>query len=205
MSDESFHNRVSNDRIASRQMDEMIGLARGLCADGVLNNAEVEFLQKWLATNLAVNDQPILRTLWQKVSLALSDGFVDADEQADLLELLSGLGGETIELGEVLKPSSLPLCTPAPDLFFRDQSFAFTGTFAFGQRKDCESAVREMGANSGSLTTKTDYLIIGEYVTESWKHSSMGNKILKAVDMRSAGVPIAIVCEAHWRRFLKLA
>lgn len=202
MSNEKFYNRVGNDRIASRQMDEMIGLARGLCADGVLNQAEVEFLQNWLAANLAVNDQPMLQTLWVKVAQALSDGFVDQDEHTDLFDLLSRFGGDQIELGEVLKPSSLPLCSPAPELSFEGRNFAFTGTFSFGQRKDCEIAVKERGAIAGSLTMKTDYLVIGEYVTESWRHSSMGSKILKAVDFRAQGIPIAIVCESHWLTFL---
>ncbi|MER8413933.1 hypothetical protein [Mesorhizobium sp. M1342] len=46
---DKFHNRVGGDRISSRQIDELIGLARGLAADGTINKAEIEFLQKWLA------------------------------------------------------------------------------------------------------------------------------------------------------------
>ena len=56
----------------------------------------------------------------------------------------------------------------------------------------------ERGGSSGSLTKATDVLVIGMYATESWKHSSFGTKIIKAVDMREDGVPIAIVCEDHW-------
>ncbi|WP_235982964.1 hypothetical protein [Sphingomonas albertensis] len=48
------------------------------------------------------------------------------------------------------------------------------------------------------MTQKTDVLVIGLYATESWKHSSFGNKILKAADMRAEGVPITIVSEEHW-------
>ena len=202
MPDDDFCNRVSNDRIASRQMDEMIGLARGLCADGILNQPELEFLQKWLAASLAANDQPLFQTLWRRVGQVLADGVVDKDEQADLFDTLARLGGDQIELGEVLKPSSLPLCSPAPDLSFPGQQYVFTGTFSFGQRKDCERAIEALGGLTGSLTMKTDYLVIGQYVTDSWKHSSMGNKILKAADMRSNGIPIAIVSEAHWSKFL---
>lgn len=52
--DDKFYNRVGGDRISSRQVDELIGLARGLAADGSINKAEVEFLQKWLAAGLHV-------------------------------------------------------------------------------------------------------------------------------------------------------
>ena len=41
MKEEAFYNRVSSNRISSRQIDELVGLARGLCADGVINQAEV--------------------------------------------------------------------------------------------------------------------------------------------------------------------
>ena len=40
---EEFNNRVGGVRIASRQIDELIGIARGIAADGTLNQAEAEF------------------------------------------------------------------------------------------------------------------------------------------------------------------
>ncbi|MET3522119.1 hypothetical protein [Mesorhizobium abyssinicae] len=46
--DDKFYNRVGGDRISSRQIDELIGLARGLPADGSINKAEVEsFKSGW--------------------------------------------------------------------------------------------------------------------------------------------------------------
>ncbi|MDP3908013.1 BRCT domain-containing protein [Novosphingobium sp.] len=200
--DNSFFNKVSNDRISARQMDEMIGLARGLCADGTLNQSEVEFLQGWLAASLSVSDQPLLQTLWVRVNAVLKDGVMDQDEHADLFETLQNLGGSEIELGEALKSTTLPLCSPAPSVTFEGQQFVFTGTFSYGQRKDCERAVLERNGEIGSLTRKTDYLVIGSYATDSWKHSSMGAKILRACELRQGGAPISIVSEAHWCQFL---
>jgi hypothetical protein len=46
---EAFRRKVGGDRLASRQIDELIGIARGLVADNVINIKEVEFLQSgWL-------------------------------------------------------------------------------------------------------------------------------------------------------------
>lgn len=81
-------------------------------------------------------------------------------------------------------------------------NYCFTGTFNYGQRKHCEQAVKERGASAGSLTQKTNVLVIGVYATESWKHSSFGAKILKACDFRDSGLPISIVSEEHWTRHL---
>jgi hypothetical protein len=80
--DDKFYNRVGGDRISSRQIDELIGLARGLAADGSISKAEVEFLQKWLAANVEISDQPIVRTLY-RVNEILADGVLDADEHTD--------------------------------------------------------------------------------------------------------------------------
>ena len=53
--DEEFYNAVADERISARQVDELIGLARGLVADGQLNDAEVRFLHTWLAANAGVS------------------------------------------------------------------------------------------------------------------------------------------------------
>jgi heat shock protein HslJ len=45
MRDEQFYNRVGSERISSRQIDELIGIARGLCADNQINQLEVELFE----------------------------------------------------------------------------------------------------------------------------------------------------------------
>lgn len=202
MSEADFHNRVGSDRITSRQIDELVGLARGIAADGVINQSEVEFLQKWLAANIAISDQPMIRRLYDRVNAIMADGIADADECRDLLGTLNDFSNRDFELGEVLKATTLPLCDPAPVLRFDGRRYCFTGTFNYGGRRDCEDAIVARGGSAGSLTQKTDVLVIGVYATESWKHSSFGTKIVKAVDWRESGFPIAIVSEDHWARHL---
>ncbi len=191
-------NQLGNDRLTSRHIDELIGLARGLTADGAINQAEVEFLQKWLAATGSVADQPVLRVLFKRVNEILADGVADPNECAELLETLVDFSRGDFELGEALKSTSLPLCSPAPALSFNGKTYCFTGTFNFGQRRDCEKAVVTRGGRAGGLTRKTDVLVIGAYATDSWKHSSFGNKIMKACEFRDLGIPVSIVSEEHW-------
>ncbi|WP_245471674.1 MULTISPECIES: BRCT domain-containing protein [Bradyrhizobium] len=181
----------------------MIGIARGLVADNQVNQAEVEFLQKWLGANLHISDQPVVRVLYKRIGEMLSDGVLDDDEKTELLDTLNQFSNREIDgLGEVLKSTSLPLNDPEPPLTFSGQRYCFTGTFNFGCRKECESVVERLGAEVGSLTQKTNVLVIGIYATDSWKHSSFGNKIMKACDWRDKGFPISIVSEPHWKRYL---
>lgn len=200
--DEQALNRVNSDRLQSRQVDELIGLARGLIADGSINSAEVHFLEKWLVTNLSASQQPLIATLYNRVRNILADGVADLEECKDLFDALNAFTAGDVELGEASKPTSLPLCQPAPIVRFEDMVYCFTGTFSFGQRKHCEEAVISRGGTGGSLTKATNYLVIGAYATESWKHSSFGNKILKAVEMRKSGSPISIISEEHWAKHL---
>lgn len=196
--DNAFKNRVGGDRISSRQIDELVGLARGLAADGRLSHDEVAFLQKWLAANGAISDQPLIRVLYTRIEEILADSVVDEEEHAELIDTLNRFSNREIELGEVLKATSLPLCDPAPQLTFAGQRYCFTGTFNRGQRKYCEAEVVKRGALAGPITKQTNVVVIGIYATESWKHSSFGNKILKACELRDQGLPISIVSEPHW-------
>ncbi|GJL92532.1 BRCT domain-containing protein [Hyphococcus sp.] len=200
--DEKFYNTVGGERISDRQIDELIGLAKGIAADGAITHGEVEFLQKWLAANLHITNHPMVRILYGRVNEILSDGVVDDDEKRELFDTLDKLSSRDFELGETLKATTLPLCDPAPVLSFSEKRYTFTGTFNFGKRKECEAAVIERGSTAGSLTKKTDVLVIGTYATDSWKHSSFGNKILAACEYRDSGIPISIVSEKHWVSFL---
>jgi NAD-dependent DNA ligase len=202
VSNETLFNAYGRERLTDRQVDELTGLARGLCADGVLNQLEVEFLEKWLAANMGITGNPIIRTLYSRVAEILSDGIADKAEREELMHTLSSFSGNDFELGEALKSTALPLCEPPPDLTFLGHVYCFTGTFSYGRRPVCEQAVLDRGGSCGSLTRKTDVLVVGVYATESWKHSSFGHKIMKAAEMRDEGLPIALVSEAHWVRHL---
>jgi len=191
----SFHGK----RLDARQMDELIGLSRGLSADGVINQAEAEYLHKWLVACADVRENPLVMPLLSRISDMLADEVLDADESRELLETLRGFSGSDFEAGEPLKATTLPLDEPLPTVAFSGNRFCFTGTFAYGNRADCEAASTSLGAECGSLTKKTNYLVIGIYATESWKYSSFGNKIERAVEMRAEGVPLHIIDEHHWR------
>lgn len=191
--------RYSRARLDDRQITELIGIARGLIADGTLNDGEIEYFTKWLAATEGLTGNPVVATLLDRFHAVLEDGIVDPEERAELFEALHRFTGSDFEVGEALKSTTLPLCAPAPRLVFAGARFTFTGSFVFGSRRDCEAAVTDRGGEAGSLRRDTRFLVIGEYASDDWIHSTYGRKIEKAVGMRDAGVPIHIVSEAHWR------
>jgi len=190
--------KYNNRNIKDRHVDTLIGLAKGLTADEKVNQSEAEFLMSWLVQNRH-SENPIILNLLDKLSGMLEDNFLDEDESKELLNILKAIGGEASEVGELSKTSTLPLCIPEPKIVFPDNTFLFTGTFAFGTRKDCHNAITELGASSAKSVTKNlNFLVIGSYVTDSWAHESFGRKIEKAVEYRDLGSPIKIVSEEYW-------
>ena len=190
--------RFNQRKIQDRQIDTLIGLSKGILADGKVDQAEAEFLQTWLVQNQH-SANPVILNLLSHVSEMLSDGFLDAEESLELLSILRNLSGESVELGEIAKTSNLPLCSPVPKIEFSENVFLFTGTFAFGTRKQCHEVVTSKGGNiSKNVTKKINYLVLGTYVTDSWAHENYGRKIEKAMDYRNSGVPISIVNEECW-------
>ncbi|GJL95838.1 MAG: hypothetical protein DHS20C05_22430 [Hyphococcus sp.] len=201
--DEALKNQYGRPRLDDRQIDELIGIARGILADGYLDDREVKFLHAWLAANRHITGNALVEKLYDRIEEVLSDGVIDQDERADLISTLTAFCQNDFAVGEALKAGTLPLNSPSPIVSFTDKRFCFTGTFVFGSRAECKKAVSERGGLVGTLTQKTDFLVIGEYATDSWKHSTFGNKIEKAIVFRDTKkLPIAIISEPYWRSAL---
>jgi NAD-dependent DNA ligase len=194
-----IYTRFNRKSIQDRQVDTLIGLSKGILADGTVNQAEAEYLLNWLQQNRQASDNPVVLNLLEKVSNMLEDGILDKDESLELLGVLQNVSGESPVFGEIAKTTSLPLNNPIPEIVFQGKSFLFTGTCAFGNRRECQAVVERLGGQNVSGVSKSlDYLVLGTYVTDSWIHESFGRKIEKAVGYRENGVPIVIMSEEQW-------
>ncbi|AZZ91985.1 NAD-dependent DNA ligase [Hahella sp. KA22] len=186
-------------KIKDRQIDTLIGLSKGIVADGKVEQAEAEFLQTWLVQSRSASDNPIIVNLLDRVSIMLEDGVLDREESSELLSVLKRISGDESYLGEVAKATRLPIIEPMPPITFQGRSFLFSGTCALGTREQCEEATVARGGKIAKNVTKSlDYLVIGTYVKDSWVHENFGRKIEKAMTYRNNGVPIVIITEQHW-------
>lgn len=191
--------RFNRKSIDDRQIDTLIGISKGLLADGVVDQSEAEFLRTWLVQSRNATENPLILNLLQRVDAMLEDGVLDADESTELMGILRKMSGEPSELGEIAKTSTLPVDDPLPEICFDGYSFLFTGTCAFGTRRKCQEATESLGGVvSKGVNKSLHYLVLGTYVTDSWAHETYGRKIEKAIQYRADGVPLAIVTEEHW-------
>lgn len=192
--------QLSLARNATRDANELTGLARGMLADGALNQNEAEFMLQWL------EERPESASVWpfnvllQRFDEALRDGHLDAKEERELIDTLMELiGGGMTDNGASTAASTLPLCKPAPEVEFEDAVFCLTGTFVSGTRRECEQEiVARGGVPKSSVTKKTRFLVIGNVGSTDWANTTYGRKIEKGVLLREDGNPISIISEKHW-------
>ncbi len=187
-------------RRAERDLSELLGLAKGVLADGIVIESEADLIRRWVVAHPDAAEQWPVNRLKTRLDQIYEDGRVDEIERKDLAELLTALvGGQAgIIVGEDAA-TNLPIDQPPPPLIWTNSLFVFTGKFAFGPRKACEREVTRLGGFCESTITKrTNYLVIGTFGSRDWVHTSFGRKIEKAVEYRDAGRPLAIVNEDHW-------
>ena len=170
--------KKDRDRLRKRQTDTLIGISKGIIADGEVNQAEANFLLNWLQTSETyVVESPIVDTLYERVLTSLEDGFLDDSEKADLLEALRVFAGDKSEEGEIIK-SAMPLDNPQPPVVFEGNVFLITGTFNYGKSAQCQDEIVARGGEvKTNVSRKIDYLVIGHYVTPNWEHESYGQKL----------------------------
>lgn len=200
------------DRIDRRSADALVGLAAGIVSDGVVTLKEAIFLEEWIAKNLLHLEDPVVNILYRRLSNMLSDGILDADESSELLAMLQNFSGLSLAQGKAeskttetsfTAPNDLPLNMPIPEIIWQERLFVFTGVMAYGPRKDCQALIEERGGLiGGGINKKTHYLVVGSVGNDQWRHSSYGLKIMRAVELRESGSPVAIIGEHAWQEAL---
>lgn len=195
---------INLSRRIDRSVDELLGLAKGIIADGMVSVAEAGTLRSWVNANPEAASAWPGNVLADRIARIYEDGHVDESECEELRALLEDLaGGRVTDQGNAA--TRLPLDDPPPALELEGKVFVFTGRFFSGTRDWCERSVEDRGATcSSNVTRRTDYLVIGELGSRDWKHTSFGRKIQKAVDIRQEGRGLGIVAEDHWARCLRM-
>ena len=176
----------------------LIGICRGVIADGVIDEAEAIFLGQWIENHRELADKWPANVVYARVTEMLRDGILSPRERQELLETLRDLTGEGSPLQQPNQSTTLPLDRPEPEISFDDTIFCLTGKFAFGSLLDCEETIVELGGMVVSgPTQETDYLVIGEFCSPDWVHTTFGRSIERAVELKEQGFELKIISERH--------
>lgn len=200
-------NNYRFNEIKDRNIDELLGISRGLIADDKINQAEAEFLLDWIEKHFdskELDSYPV-NNIYDRLKRVLEDNLLDDDEAEEIKELLKSFtGGKPITEQIKSMSSTLPLCNPLPNVIIKEKTFCFTGAFTIGTRTQCEIIIKNLGGTTTKAPSgKTDYLVIGILGSDDWIHSSYGRKIESAVEYRdNKNTGIKIITEEHFIKFL---
>ncbi len=178
----------------------MVGLVRGVIADGVVSKDEAEHLSEWTRANPEIATRYPANILSRRLERIFMDGRVDRRERKRLTALLSQLADSPVRLGEGFRlATDLPISRPEPEVVFEGQAFVFAGEMAYGPIHACEREVLELGGLCERMVNRrTDYLVIGVLAANDWCQLAFGSLVDEVVEYRSRGVPIAVITEEHW-------
>lgn len=192
--------RAMHTQVENKAMITLMGMVTGIAADGQLHDLEVQLLNSWLKEHHSVTSHWPGGLIAHQVRQVLADCVITDDERVHLLAVLSELANT--DFANTGSAASEPLQLPIDDsvpLQLMHASVVHTGAFIFGTRAACERLSMAMGAVCvDNVNTRTNVLIIGTRVTPEWKFETYGRKILRGMELKASGHPIAIVSERKW-------
>lgn len=185
------------------QINEFIGLLKGVTADGVVNEREFHFIHRWIQDNRKVTKVWPVDVVVERVKAILDDNKVTVSELEEFAELLKSLTGCRFDETGAADGSATEFLVNIPKDVDLSGRFCFTGTFVTGKRSKVESIAAGFGAEvKKGVSAKLDYLIVGSVATADWMFSSHGRKVEKALKLQKEGVPITILSEQCWLEIL---
>jgi len=206
MNTKTVTEKLNRSRTHARDINELLGICKGIAFDNQVNESEAVSLSLWLRSH------PEIQNVWPASALNIEVNKALAQEKyegTDLIEAVKKIAGEneiseTVDLdtGEATyRETSTALPVEVVDSIEHDgKLFVLTGKFGIGTREECESMVALLGGRcQKSPTKKTSYLVIGEQRSADWAMSSSGRKIQKAMLLKEDGSSIKIISEEHWR------
>jgi hypothetical protein len=104
--------RRSTSRVQDRLIDELIGISRGVIADGVVDEQEAIFIGQWIEQHREVSDKWPVNILYTRLVEMLKDGVLSKDEQKELMATLRDITGESSVFQEPNRSTTLPLDNP---------------------------------------------------------------------------------------------
>lgn len=186
-------------RRRDRLISEILGMFRMSLSDGVISESEARAMHNWITGNPDTAYVYPVKQLKERLDRAFAHGRIDEDEQRELTDFARKLQPDVETHHPIPAATKLPLDDPAPAITFPGRLFVFTGTFLSGTRKWCEEQVLTRGGKCNSKVVQTmNVLVIGELASEHWIQSSYGRKIEEVMRLKTSGLSIAVIDEAHF-------
>lgn len=180
------------------------GLIHGIMADGEISDREISALQSWIdANDFLCGTYP-----FDEINSLLCSIMADKKIEPEEKETLAAFFGNVIEFSHSFnlvekdfvslreKYSVSGICALCPEIEIPNHTFCFTGESSHCSRQEIFSKIESLGGIcKNNVSSKTDYLIVGNAGNPCWAYACYGRKIEEAVNLRKNGKHIIIVNE----------
>ena len=160
------------------------GIIKVIKLDDKVDLDELNYLYDWLMENKDLKGNYYYDRTLEITKKSLDDENTSADNQQYLSRLLDDL----------LNTENIFHDGP---ILFEDKTYCLTGDFETDSKSNIESMLNKRGlVKKTCVSSKLDYLFVGNFGNASWKYGNMGSKIVKAKKLINEGVDIKIVRES---------
>ena len=186
------------------------GLLAGMLSDGHLSDEEIRALESWLAGHAHLDGHLVYDQVRKMVAEVLEDQIITPLERQQLTQLIHeftevhgqearGLIRDSLRQSGPGSPDASSIFDASP-IAFPGATFVLSGNFgSFPSKAAVEHVIAERGGTTAkNITRSCTYLIVGELGSDAWRFSRFGRKIERALQLRSKGLPIAIIRESDF-------
>ena len=183
------------------------GLIHGILADGELSDNEIDTLKKWIDNNDFLAGSYPFDEINSLLHSFMEDKKITAEEKEELMaffsnfvDFSSSLNLTESEYVDYRKKYTVSgICAMCPEIRFENKLFCFTGDSYCATRGEMTEAVTTLGGIvRSSVSSKTDYLIVGNAGNPCWVHSCYGRKIEEAMAIRKNNGKVIIINETDF-------
>ena len=185
-------------------LQKLQGIFHGILSDNKINDEEIFKLEEWIKDNNYLAGFYPYDEISTLLNSILSDNIISEDEINILKVFFSEFIDDSISTNidfkeiEVLKQDYTieGICSTNPIIDFTDKLFCFTGASEKTTREGFKNIVTSLhGEFKSGVTSKTDYLIIGNAGNPCWAYSCYGRKVEQALNLRKKGKKVIIIQE----------
>lgn len=185
-------------------IQKLQGILHGILADGIISDSEIYLLKQWIEENNHLLGSYPYDEIQSLLMSVLADGKIDDFERNVLKLFFSDFVDKNIssninedEIEDLRKQISIDgICVINPTINVNNNVFCFTGESERTTRKEINNIVTSLGGIfRNSVSSKTNYLIIGNAGNKCWSFSCYGRKVEQAVTFRKKGKNVLIVHE----------
>lgn len=185
----------------------LAGMLHGLLADGELSDREIGTLRSWMDANDFLAGTYPFDEINSLLYAVLEDRKITPEEKEQLMAFFGNVIDFTSSYNLSEKDFSAlkekysigGICAVCPEIVFPDKIFCFTGESYRAKRAEIAAVIEQLGGTvTGSVSRKTDYLVVGNAGNPCWAYACYGRKIEQAMALRKEGAGVIIVNETDF-------